>query len=80
MSRKNGREIPEQDFLEPVHWMFCDAIENVAHVELRVESVELRVPSTDHGRSTLAIVARPSGQFLERVQPQSCPSVRPSSM
>ena len=45
MSRKSGGEVPGEEFLEPVHWMFCDAFEHVAQVEFRVESVELRVPS-----------------------------------
>jgi hypothetical protein len=37
MSRKDGGEIRGQEFLESVHWMFCDAFEHMAQIELRIE-------------------------------------------
>jgi hypothetical protein len=62
MSRKTGGEVPGQEFLEPVHWMFRDAFKHVAQsVEFRVVSVELRrtEPAVD-GRRTLAAGVRAS--------------------
>jgi hypothetical protein len=35
MSRKDGGEVPGQEFLEPVYWMFCDAFEDMTQVEFR---------------------------------------------
>ena len=35
MSRKDGDEVPGQEFLEPVHWMFGDAFKHMAQVEFR---------------------------------------------
>ena len=42
MSRKSGDEIPGQESLKLVDRMVGDAVEDMAQVEFRVESVELR--------------------------------------
>src|ERR1700761_578574 len=69
MSRKSGGEVPGQEFLEPVHGMFCDAFEHVAQVEFRVESVELR--RTEQGvdsSSTLATSVRAGEEVVLAAQ------------
>ena len=69
MSRKDGGDVPGQEFLEPVHWMFCDAFEHVAQVEFRVESVELRrTEQAVDGRSTLAAGIRASEEVVLATQ------------
>ena len=69
MSRKSGGEVPGQQSLKLVDRMVGDAFEDMAQVEFRVESVELRrTEQAVDGRSTLATGVRASEEVVLATQ------------
>ena len=69
MSRESGGEVPGQQSLKLVDRMVGDALEDMAQVEFRVESVELRrTEQAVDGRSTLSTGVRSSEEVVLATQ------------